>query len=76
MAREGGREGEGRLEICCGCYNQEVMVTWLHPQVGGMAVFMRVVKLELGIEKQAHVLRLAQYVRELCAGALSRTTDH
>jgi hypothetical protein len=51
-------------------------VTWLHPQVGGMAVFMRVVKLELGIEKQAHVLRLAQYVRELCAGALSRTTDH
>ena len=58
--------------VCCEC---EVIVTSLHLQVGGMAVFMRVVKLELGIEKQAHLLRLAQHVRDLCAGALSRWTD-
>ena len=39
-------------------------------QSGGMAAFVRLVKDELGIDKQAHALLLAHQIRRVCAGAI------
>ena len=39
-------------------------------QSGGMAAFVRLVKDELGIDKQAHALQLAHQIRRVCAGAI------
>ena len=65
--REERLDGEGLMQLAW-LLDPPELVEGAEAQVGGVAIFMRVVRMELGIEKQAHSLRLAQHIRKLCAG--------
>eukprot|EP00277_Geminigera_cryophila_P028204 CAMPEP_0179467850 /NCGR_PEP_ID=MMETSP0799-20121207/48888_1 /TAXON_ID=46947 /ORGANISM="Geminigera cryophila, Strain CCMP2564" /LENGTH=90 /DNA_ID=CAMNT_0021273489 /DNA_START=35 /DNA_END=307 /DNA_ORIENTATION=+ len=64
-----GLDGEGLLQLAW-LLDPPDLVDGAEEQAGGMVMFLRLVKQEFGISKQAHGLRLAHHVRRVCAGAI------